>query len=203
MAREKLAGQNIHDSALGRVDLLFGLLRELEINTPEHLAKYISALHADLERRTLAEQVIDQVLAEDTGRYSTFEHIRMLDVPSPSFTTSDLSRVTQSEAIGQFMALWIDYEKMIRSYTASKGATALGVPSMRMLRMVEGVPADVHEAAERLRRFRNQLVHGIEVPDAEFIHAQAADLRNLVERVRQIIGPKPKPTRKTIRKVTP
>src|SRR5207253_2516328 len=76
MAREKLAGLNIHDTVIGRVDLLFHLLKALNLNTPERLAKYVAALHTDFERRPLAEQVIDQILSEDTSRYSIFEQIR-------------------------------------------------------------------------------------------------------------------------------
>ena len=197
LAREKLAGQNIHDSALGRVDLLFALLSQLNLRTPEDLARYVAALHSDLERRPLAEQVIDQILTEEPSRYSTFEHIRALDIPSMSLTSSDLPRVNQSEAIGQFMSLWIDYERMLRAHAASKGAGGVGIPSMRILKLVEDVPSDLNEAAERLRRFRNQLVHGIEVPDADFIRAQTSDLQSLVSRVKLIIAPKPKPTRKS------
>lgn len=197
LAREKLAGQNIHDSALGRVDLLFALLSQLNLRTPEDLARYVDALHSDLERRPLAEQVIDQVLAEEPGRYATFERIRSLDVPVLSLTSSDLPRVSQSEAIGQFMSLWIDYEKMLRTHAASKGAGGVGIPYMRILRLVEDVPAELNEAAERLRRFRNQLVHGIEVPDAEFIRAQTSDLQSLVSRVKSIIAPKARPARKS------
>ena len=200
LAREKLAGQNIHDSALGRVDLLFALLSQLNLRTPEDLARYVGALHSDLERRPLAEQVIDQVLAEEPGRYATFEQIRALDVPVLSLTSSDLPRISQSEAIGQFMSLWIDYEKMLRAHAATKGAGGIGIPSMRILRLVGDVPAELNEAAERLRRFRNQLVHGIEVPDAEFIRAQASDLQSLVSRVKLIMAPKPGPARKSPRR---
>ena len=200
MAREKLAGLNIHDAVIGRVDLLFHLLREVGMNTPEQLAKYVSALHTDFERRPLAEQVIDQVLSEDPARYATFEQIRLLDVPVTAPSASDLPRVTQSEAIGHFISLWIEYEKMIRTYAASKGFKEFGMPSLRVLRSVEGLPEDVAEAAERLRRFRNQLVHGIEVPDAEFIHAQTADLRVVVQKLRDITTPKRKSARRPSRK---
>lgn len=41
MAREKLAGLNIHDAVIGRVDLLFHLLREVGLNIPEQLTKYV------------------------------------------------------------------------------------------------------------------------------------------------------------------
>jgi ppGpp synthetase/RelA/SpoT-type nucleotidyltranferase len=200
MAREKLAGLNIHDAVIGRVDLLFHLLREVGLNTPEQLAKYVIALHTDFERRPLAEQVIDQVLSEDPARYATFEQIRFLDVPVTAPSVLDLPRVTQSEAIGHFISLWIEYEKMIRTYAASKGFKEFGMPSLRVLRSVEGLPEDVTEAAERLRRFRNQLVHGIEVPDAEFIDAQTAELRVVVQKLRDITTPKRKSARRPSRK---
>lgn len=206
LARDKLTGQNIHDSALGRVDLLYALLRELALGTPEKLAHYVEALHSDLERRPLAEQVIDQVLAEDPARYAVFEQIRALDVPLMSLPVSGLPRVSQSEAIGEFMSLWIDYEKMLRVYANKKGADRLGIPSMRLLRLVEGVPDELHAAAERIRRFRNQLVHGIEVPDAEFIRAQTIELRMLLARLKALLEPPPptKPARKaTSRKKAP
>jgi len=203
LARAKLPGKSVHDAALGRVDLLFALLSQLNLRTPDALARYVAALHSDLERRPLAEQVIDQVLAEEPARYATFEQIRALDVPALSLTSSDLPRVSQSEAIGQFMSLWIDYEKMLRAHAATKGAGGVGIPSMRILRLVEDVPADLNEAAERLRRFRNQLVHGIEVPDAEFIRTQTSDLQNLVSRVKAIMTPVPKPTRKVATRKKP
>lgn len=202
MAREKLTSLNIHDAAIGRVDLLFQLLLELGLNTPDQLAKYVAALHSDFERRPLAEQVIDQVLSEDTARYSIFEQIRLLEVPVMALSATDLPRVTQSEAIGQFMSLWIEYEKMIRSYAASKGFKEIGMPSIRMLRMVDKIPGNITESAERIRRFRNQLVHGIEVPDAEFIRIQTEDLRTVVKKIRAITKPQQKsPGRATKKKI--
>lgn len=187
MARDKLAGLNVHEAVIGRVDLLFRLLKDLQLNTPEQLAKYVAALHTDFERRPLAEQVIDQVLSEDTARYSLFEQIRLSDMPVSAISPTDYSRVTQSEAFGQFMSLWIEYEKMIRAYVKGKSATEIGVPSMRLLRFVDNVPDELIEATERIRRFRNQLVHGIEVPDTEFIQLQTAELRLVIDKLREIL----------------
>jgi ppGpp synthetase/RelA/SpoT-type nucleotidyltranferase len=200
MSRAKLAGLNIHDSAIGRVDLLFELLRDLGLNKPEDLARYVDALHADFERRPLAEQVIDQVLAEDTARYATYEHVRALDVPALALTTSDAPRASQSEAIGQFMALWIDYERMLRTVAATKGYKSIGMPSLRALYAISDISPEIKESAERLRHFRNQLVHGIEVPDADYIHTQTTDLRKLVESVQLILKPPQRSPSKTPRK---
>ena len=64
------------DNALGRVDLLFGLLSKLHMATSSSVAPYISALNADTERRPVARQIVDQILAEDNSRYQIYEQIR-------------------------------------------------------------------------------------------------------------------------------
>lgn len=187
MSRQRLSDLNIGDSSIGRADLLFALLCELGLNTPEHLRKYITAIHSDFERRPIAEQVIDLVLSEDPNRYGMFERIRMSDVPVLEASPSDEPLASQSDAIGEFIALWIDYEKMIRKLTEAKGLPSFGQPSFRLLQKIDDFPSEVLDASERLRRFRNQLVHGIEVPDAEFIRSQASDLRHLLSQLKSIL----------------
>ena len=200
MSRAKLAGLDIHDSAIGRVDLLFQLLQELGLNKPEDLARYVDALHGDFEKRPLAEQVIDQVLAEDTSRYATYEQIRALGVPTLSTSSIDIPRASQSDAIGQFMALWIDYERMLRMIAETKGYKSLGMPSARVLSEISDFTPDLIQAAERLRHFRNQLVHGIEIPDADYIRAQVTDLKKLVGLIKTALTPPKKQARRPSKK---
>jgi ppGpp synthetase/RelA/SpoT-type nucleotidyltranferase len=195
MSRSKLAGLDIHDSAIGRVDLLFQLLRDVGLNKPEDLARYIDALHADFEKRPLAEQVIDQILSEDVSRYAIYEDVRAFDTPKIAYLAIDPPRSSQSQAIGQFMSLWIDYERMLRAVAAKKGYKSLGMPSGRFLSTIDEIQPVLIETAERLRHFRNQLVHGIEVPDADYIRVQAEDLRRLIDSMRKILSPPEKPKR--------
>jgi len=203
MSRQRLSDLDIRDSSIGRADLLFSLLRELRLNNPEHLRKYVSAIHSDFERRPIAEQIIDQVLSENPERYSTFERIRMLGVPVLGTTISDAPRTAQSDAIGQFIALWIEYEKMVRQIAEAKGNVNVDQPTFRLLRTLDDLPSDVLDASERLRRFRNQLVHGIEVPETEFIRSQANDLQTLLSWLRDVLLPKPPAPRRAIRKASP
>jgi ppGpp synthetase/RelA/SpoT-type nucleotidyltranferase len=186
LSRDQLSGQNIHESLVGRVDFLFELLKSTNLNTPERLQKYISALHTDFEKRPLSEQIIDQILAEDPERYAKYNSIRSLDASNlPYAAASNYRRTHQTTAIGDFMALWIEYEQKVRGYVSSQGIKPL-TPVMPLLKSVNGVPPDLIESAERLRKFRNQLVHGIEVPDAEFINAQKDELQSLISRLNDI-----------------
>ena len=203
LAREKLTEQNIHASALGRVDLLFALLRDLNLGTPENLARYIDALHSDLERRPLAEQVIDQILSEDPARYSAYERIRALDVSLLSVNTPGLSGATQAQEIGNFISTWVSYEKLVGSIAALNDGHSVGIPATRMLRFLTAVPEELQVSAERLRRFRNELVHGIKIPDADYIRTQTIELQALVNQLRIILEPDTKPTRKPAAKKKP
>jgi uncharacterized protein YutE (UPF0331/DUF86 family) len=67
---------------------------------------------------------------------------------------------------------------------------------MRIIRQLEATPEDLRESAERLRRFRNQLVHGIEIPDVDLIRSQTAELGALLGRLREIYKPKRTAVRK-------
>jgi hypothetical protein len=67
----------VADRALGRVDLLFDLLNKLSLSKPDLLCPYVTTLHPDTERRPLAEQIIDQLLAEDDSRYKIYEDVRL------------------------------------------------------------------------------------------------------------------------------
>jgi hypothetical protein len=165
--------------------MLFQLLRDLGLNRPQDLTRYVEALHADFEKRPLAEQVIDQILSEDPTRYAVYENIRALNSPMSITTSQDTSRTSRTEAIGQFMTLWVEYERMLRAIEESKGYKNLGVQSAKFLASVIDMPLELSELHEQLRQFRNQLVHGIKAPDTEYIHTQIGNLKTLVESMRR------------------
>ena len=72
-----------------------------------------------------------------------------------------------------------------------------------MLRFLTAVPEELQVSAERLRRFRNELVHGIKIPDADYIRTQTIELQALVNQLRIILEPDTKPTRKPAAKKKP
>lgn len=185
MSRAKLAGLDVYDSAIGRVDMLFQLLRDLGLNKPEDLSRYVEALHADFEKRPLAEQVIDQVLSEDPTRYTVYENIRALNFPTSLAGPVDVSRTSKAEAIGQFMTLWVEYERLLRAIAESKGYESPRRPSGRIITSISETSPELGELHERLRHFRNQLVHGIKIPSSDYIHTQIENLRSLIESIKE------------------
>jgi ppGpp synthetase/RelA/SpoT-type nucleotidyltranferase len=178
LSRDNLSDVNLNEASIGRVDVLYQLLKATNLDTPDQLKRFVTFLHSDIEKRPLSEQIIDQVLAEDPARYAVYDQIRLSEA-SIALQTSDSSRISQSQAIGEFMALWIEYERRVRAMAANSDESLLVMPTTRLLYQFN-LPQDILASADRLRRFRNQLVHGIEVPDAESIRAETEELRSLL-----------------------
>lgn len=166
-ASELLRG-SLRESALGRIDLLFVLLQRLELATPDKLQPYLEWLHADTERRPVAEQIIDRLLAEDESRYEVYEAIRTAEQAiSPVVAAGQQVPGSEGteELLGRFMAQWIAFERHLRE-RVPVNESRFGLPTSRALNWLT-LSDDERLELERIRRLRNNLVHGIEVPNPE------------------------------------
>jgi ppGpp synthetase/RelA/SpoT-type nucleotidyltranferase len=176
--------QSITDSGLGRIDLLFGLLIRLRLNTPDSLRPYLDLLHGDLEQRPLAQQVVDALIAEDKSRYDIYLSVR---------TEADASRgerTPRDEAsyheMGTFIAQWAKLERLLRELTPSSSQRRTPLPMIRMLDTLERMhllDREMRFELDQLRRLRNELVHGIEVPSAEYLQDATRRLVALIKEI--------------------
>jgi ppGpp synthetase/RelA/SpoT-type nucleotidyltranferase len=182
-ARSKFRGADLGDTALGRVDLLFRFVTEADLNTPEKLEPFIAALHADLEKRPISEQIIDQILAQDSTRYSIYETIRGADMGGGE----EVSRATleQSMAIGEFLSRWIEFEQLIRTTGDQTGLKGLR-PTFRAIEQSNIIDPEARFVLERLRYFRNNLVHGVEVPDPDTIREAADEMGHILQKMKGV-----------------
>lgn len=178
LARTSLSVADVNQAAMGRVDTLYQLLKAAGLNTPDQLAGYVQALHSDFETRPLSEQIIDQILAENSELYMTYEQIRLSETPV-SVSAGSESTSSQTQAFGEFMGLWIEYESRLRARAAEEGVPRLGIPTSRLLYLFSA-PKEIIASADRLRRLRNQIVHGGKVPDNETLQAASNELRMLL-----------------------
>jgi ppGpp synthetase/RelA/SpoT-type nucleotidyltranferase len=151
------------DNALGRVDLLFELLTRLDMATPGDVAPYISALSADTERRPVAEQIVDQILAQDESRYHIYEQIRtshQISLQQPQ--NEEPGDAETNEVIGAFVSQWMVLERKFREIATARGLTSktLLMPTGKFMQTMGLLPESTIPAFDRIRRLRNSLVHG-------------------------------------------
>lgn len=170
-------------TSLGRVDLLFDFVQRLNLFTPEQLGPYIAALHGDLEQRPLAEQIVDQLLAEDSKRYRVFEEVRQ-SRPSPGDFGSSVSGTPieplSHQAFGNFMDAWIAFEKVLNTRVSSDWqASSIPVPTAHLIKRYAEFPSPLRAELSSIQRLRNELVHGRRPVNIE-------DLNSAAERLRQI-----------------
>ena len=176
----------VAERALGRVDLLFDLLNKLSLSKPDLLRPYVTTLHPDTERRPLAEQIIDQLLAEDDSRYKIYEDVR-LNRPVPGDYEPAVRETIDPdvhESIGFFMANWITFERAVHA----KAQTLFGerIPVMRTSKILEklgSVSDDTLKEIERIRRVRNNVVHGVEIPHNVALREAGLRIQAIAERI--------------------
>lgn len=184
-ALRDLADADTLKSGLGRVDLLFDFLEQLALSTPDALGRYLAEIHSDLERRPIADQVVDQILSEDYRRYSMFEAIRAAR-PAADVAPEAAEPVAPDvhEAMGDFLGAWIDWERFIREripVTVSHPGQI--VSTTKLLNTFADLNPQMRSQYDRLRRMRNQLVHGIETPNQTDLREAAQQLRELRTRL--------------------
>lgn len=186
--RATLEEAKLTGSTMGRVDVLFDFLKALNLNKPEMLAQYVKALHDDLEIRPLSQQIIDQVLAEDPGRYLIYEQIRRPESPSSSMVMDSVQQNVAS--LTKFVARWVKYEQLLKTVERQVDPAAAGVrtPLKTLFALKQAYPkaAKLTMVAGRLQEFRNRLVHGINAPSPESIEVATAELEELTEKLEAI-----------------
>ena len=165
---------------------MFDLLVRLELNRPDAVGPYLDAVHGDFERRPLAEQLIDAIIAEDEQRYEDYRLVRARRQRTV-FNTDEPDEIHRQ--IGHFLSTWVELERLLR-----KVANRPVVPNGRQLAELDLVDAEAVAEYEQLRRMRNLVVHGIETPPPDYLLAAARRVTELAGRIRLSIataGPTP------------
>jgi hypothetical protein len=177
-AGEGLTSEPINEAGLGRVDQLFDFIHDLGIDTPALLRPYLEALHGNLELRPLAEQIIDALLFEDSSRYAVYDAIRAQRSWESSQTEPEDELYHH---IGKFMKCWMELESLLRNAVPPQKRNRPIILSTGQLLSMNLLTEDTAYDFEQLRRIRNLLVHGVELPSAR-------DLDEATKRLRVILA---------------
>jgi ppGpp synthetase/RelA/SpoT-type nucleotidyltranferase len=173
---KRLLNSNI-EPILGDVNILFQLIKRIKINSPEAISQYISRADANMEKRSLTQQIIDQIILADENRYNAYNSILGDEKLKNAIVTEDLT-----EAIGHFMSTWINFEVLLRN-TIKKINPNYDEYKMRKRELLNLQVFTEKQAGdyEYLRRVRNNLVHGIEIPDTDYINSASNAIEVLSE----------------------
>jgi ppGpp synthetase/RelA/SpoT-type nucleotidyltranferase len=173
----EVASDDGREPLLGRIDLLFRLLKHYDKNSPSGVQPLLAAVKTDPEReQPIAERLIDRFIAEHKERYRTYQELRAQDTILASYRPADELPPAVAHAIGAFLAEWIKLEKLLRLDLAGKPKL-----SWRNMRSLMSLPPGCEEELQLLRRARNNIVHGFEMPSPLY-------LQDLTQRVIKLTG---------------
>jgi hypothetical protein len=148
-----------NESALGRVDTLYELLVRLSLNTPEQIRPLISSLHSDVEKRSISDQIVDQVVASDAEKYKAYVEIRRRS-EHESVARTDSDKLS-SEVFGEFMKEWISFEKSLQEAARAQGLEGSDlITSRSLIQKFATLDSDSKKKLEWIRFIRNRAVHG-------------------------------------------
>lgn len=168
-----------HESALGRVDALYELLRRLDLNTPEQIKPFIEILHADTERRSIADQIVDQVVASDKARYKLYADIRRRFDPDSRDHKRHGTNAGDAD-FGTFMRQWIELEHRMREASKAKGLEGPDVLiGRRLIERFTQLDTETRRELDRIRMMRNRVVHG----ELDVDRAELADATKTLRRI--------------------
>ena len=174
-AKPLLKGEEA-EPILGEIDVLFNLLKKLGIASPEGISPYITSLHPETDKRPVSQQIIDQILAADPERYAAYAEIRK--EPEQGFginSITESTNVTTLSAMNYFLLQWISFERFIRELMLLRNfdPQLIRIPSHKTLTKLNLFDENTIGELNHIRQIRNQLVHGFEVPDVQYINSIA------------------------------
>ncbi len=169
---------------MGRVDVLFLFLQSIQLDRPGELVKFIEDLDPSDSQRSIANQLVDRIVATNPEYYEAYAQARReADVRRP-FHSARIS----DEALGYFLSRWLDLETVVRQVAEtshSRPYTALpNTPTMMKLGLFVKNEETFHEL-DQIRRLRNEVVHGVRTLESDDVLYQAGDLlEHLLSRMR-------------------
>lgn len=172
-----------NESVLGRVDTLYELLLKLGFNTPEKIRPLISTLHSEVEKRSISDQIVDQVVASDAERYRLYAEIRRKKEHEAK-SASEAFKSAET-VFGEFMKNWIEFEKVLASIYATQGMEGSEyLLSRNMLDKFAGLDSQLRKEIEWIRMLRNKAVHGHGEIDINEMREATLSLKHILKKLR-------------------
>jgi ppGpp synthetase/RelA/SpoT-type nucleotidyltranferase len=149
------------DDAIGRVDILFTLLKKINLDTADKISEYFKLLHNSLEKRSLVEQIIDLILIEDPSRYYVYMQVKsdnfyFLEQEKPSHR----SKIEETRA--KFIQYWLDFEKKVRDKANEEGRKCLHITPELVSKIYSKTPKETILKIMEIQQIRNKLIHSDE-----------------------------------------
>lgn len=179
--------------SIGRLDVLWALLREANLNSAAELEGQVgdpATLNVDAP---ISDQISDIILGKNPHLYRFYSMLQSKTVLTSMYDQSRPIETARSEAIGRFLSSWIMLELTCslsgnRYANSPNNDPSPNRPSFRpsdisaWARQIELSPR-AQVIIRQVKQVRNQLVHGVEMPSRDFLQEATSELDNVLSEV--------------------
>jgi len=163
---------------VGDVKKLYYFLLDNKINTQIKLKNKIKDCNIIIgENWTLSDQIMDYILGNYRNKY-------LLHVDSVIYENKN--GFLAESAAGAFLFAWIDLEKMLKEESIATSNKNEYIKLNSLVNM--GVLSkDEYDRIYKLRSVRNSLVHGIEIPESDYLEWYTKEILELTQNLKNKI----------------
>ncbi len=161
------------DILIGDVETLFSLLKSIDRLSPVKIENDIKKISID-DPSPIADQLLD------LNSYGNIKRNRYI---LESKTHKSKLDIADNRSIGEFLKCWISLETLIGRIFKQKGINTFRKDPLQLMRqnLILG-DKDLNEF-DFLRRVRNYLVHGVEIPDSAQLMAFSQRIMQLKSKI--------------------
>ncbi len=162
------------DQRMGDVELLFKLADRLKLDNLKDFETILKATKIVSDKRTIAQQIIDQIISGNEKRYKIYMELRGL---------KEAPDVLYQASAEYFTDQWIRLEALLRRLTYRHNPKARGSFNLNSLRRLDILDKETADRISSLRTTRNYLIHGIEVPDQKVLMDQGNEVLRIRDEI--------------------
>ena len=157
---------------LGNVELLFKLMMKCHLLNASDLNPYMKSLNFNKDFRSLSEQISDNIILGDMEKYDIYTELKALSIDSNTELHS---------AIELFMEQWISLEKILNLINQDINPKSR-TPFNSNITKTLFSPKEYGRILE-LRKIRNLLVHGGEIPNPNNLKEMATEIKTICDKI--------------------
>ncbi|OQP86052.1 hypothetical protein BTR14_13305 [Rhizobium rhizosphaerae] len=167
------------EPAVGRVDILYELLRKADLNSSDRLRPLLPDAAAAANGPALSDQIADVVLGMHPELYSYYGPLQSTLTAPEVYPQPSLQAPSRADKVGDFLSAWITLERTFRILGADLLPNKRGYIDPLVGARSLDLSAPALDTISGVRRLRNNLVHGIEIPSRKVL-LEATDALNAV-----------------------
>lgn len=157
---------------IGDIKKLYNYLIYNKIDTQNKLKNKIKDFNIIIDEDwTLSDQIMDYIAGNYKGKYRSY---------LKNTTYKSKKDISTEKAAGAFLFAWIELEKILKN---NDMATTYKDTFIRLKSLVNlGVlSVDEYDKVYQIRSVRNNLVHGIEMPDSNYLDWYTNEIKELTQ----------------------